>query len=78
MSNQELTPWFPADVKPARVGWYQRNWPHHEDWENDYWDGVKWHYGNPNNRTSGEAMMNRLWRGLVKKSNNPVEKPRRF
>ncbi|GAA0809226.1 hypothetical protein [Cupriavidus gilardii] len=26
MNEQELTPWFPADVKPARDGVYQRDY----------------------------------------------------
>ena len=36
-----LTPWFPADVKPVRVGVYEI---HTNSWEAyyAYWSGQKW------------------------------------
>lgn len=39
--KQKLTPWFPADVKPVYVGWYQCQF--HQQiplWR--YWDGQDW------------------------------------
>lgn len=37
----KMTPWFPGDVKPVRVGVYQR----HYSFENDrfcHWNGLFW------------------------------------
>ena len=46
MSTNELTPWFDAIVKPARVGVYQVDWkPSAQESEYQwyaYWDGREW------------------------------------
>lgn len=42
--SEELTPWFPAAVKPARIGVYQVA-PFAKDeprWS--YWDGMNWSF----------------------------------
>jgi hypothetical protein len=70
MSEQELTPWFPADIKPVHVGWYNVG-VHclgffHESGSNWWWDGESWlaypHAGKPSIR------QDRKWRGLVSRS----------
>lgn len=44
----EYTDWYPADVKPVHVGFYQRKYAgdEFETYEPaqmpDYWDGEKW------------------------------------
>lgn len=39
--SQKLTPWFPADVKPVHVGWYQCKYGSQVPvWR--YWDGADW------------------------------------
>jgi|APGre2960657373_1045057.scaffolds.fasta_scaffold136004_1 hypothetical protein len=38
----KLTPWFPANVKPVRVGVYEVRMK--APWYR-YWDGVHWHAG---------------------------------
>jgi hypothetical protein len=43
---EKLTPWFPADVKPVRVGVYQTKvdaLPGERFY--NYWDGGSWHGG---------------------------------
>lgn len=43
MSKQELTPWFPADMKPVRVGMYEREYNFWTGLDaRDYWNGEKW------------------------------------
>jgi hypothetical protein len=39
----KLTPWFPAKVKPVKVGVYQSKKPF-LSWYR-YWDGEYWHSG---------------------------------
>lgn len=40
----DVTPWFPASVRPVRVGLYQRNYgdPRYLNKVPDYWDGFAW------------------------------------
>ena len=68
----KLTPWFPPDVKPVRVGWYHTGCdsdnPINSGGESAYnwwWDGHGWH-DYPNGYPSRDQ--NRYWRGL---SENP-------
>jgi hypothetical protein len=39
MAKQKLTPWFPADIEPARNGVYERDW---DDGSSNY---ARWHNG---------------------------------
>jgi len=67
MSN-ELTPWFPAKVRPVRVGYYERDYGISVDEVPDYWDGRRWWVvpvSNLNERMAG--VPNLPWRGLAKK-----------
>ncbi len=68
---QQLTPWFDGSVKPARVGWYQRDYGRccqAEEYQYpDYWDGDNWYVGvggrKPTNLICNGDMP---WRGLTK------------
>lgn len=42
MAKQKLTPWFPADAKPARIGVYQRLFDCHERYA--LWNGESWRF----------------------------------
>lgn len=62
---QELTPWFPADVKPVHVGWYHTNVPFFRETlvpstYNWWWDGHDW-IEPP--RLGQSIYQNRRWRG---------------
>lgn len=73
----KLTPWFPPEIKPIRVGWYQRKWRKDNDWFANYWDGAHWHHSESATATTQipiephyEAIChceNMYWRGLAKK-----------
>jgi hypothetical protein len=75
-NNPELTPWFPPDVKPVRVGWYHTGLKDlcpigNSDFEgidNLWWSGVKWL-----TRKNGVPLFyqNRYWRGLAAKAVQP-------
>lgn len=64
-----ITPWYPADVKPVRVGVYERKIVVWKVWFS-YWNGKKWSIGG---RTPKEAMLYKNirsnvilpWRGLT-------------
>ncbi len=68
MSKQKLTPWFRADVKPVRVGFYERQW-NVAGWSREqclgYWDGWCWRYVGKNREIEDVAYSNRRWRGLA-------------
>lgn len=67
MTNPELTPWFPADVKPVRVGYYEIDWYGDGNMRGlspDYWDGKQWRLFGP----SGDIFVGApSWRGLAVK-----------
>ncbi|WVR18311.1 hypothetical protein y223_00031 [Bordetella phage PY223] len=66
----ELGSIMPGDVKPARVGWYMRNYG---NWRScrDYWDGQTWILGGDDGAMLHEATAQNLqWRGLAQ----PFEK----
>lgn len=72
MSEQKLTDWFPADVKPVNVGWYEREYAAQYIQEMfDWWDGKQfWLFGgskrkHPNFAKMEPASSNRRWRGLT-------------
>ncbi len=70
-----VTEWFPADIKPVRVGVYQikDGFMDEVDWYS-YWNGLEWRYAG---YTPKEAYQDRLekhslnqyqkWRGLSSK-----------
>ena len=67
----KYTDWYPAEVKPVHVGFYQRRYAEHEFeiYEPaqipDYWDGKRWLL-NWNGNISGEIQLltSLPWRGL--------------
>jgi hypothetical protein len=74
-TDTQLTPWFPARVKPARVGVYQTqdsDLPGYTYY--NLWDGKRWHYGDQELRTHqvwfdpwpDNAASLKRWRGLAK------------
>lgn len=69
----KLTPWFPSDVKPASVGFYERKYSSsdagQQSYDLDYWSGAGWHYGNGKiKRPRDRALIQcREWRGLAVK-----------
>lgn len=78
--KQELTPWFPATVKPARKGWYEvgESTPIHRNSYGmltgrpfRYWTGRQWLIAKPNLGWSFTSIFGKYpchqWRGLAKK-----------
>lgn len=70
----KLTPWFPPDVKPVHVGWYETNngiGPN----GHSYWRGFKWSGTYFRNFSLVElrslnysgAVQRKHWRGLAEK-----------
>lgn len=71
MSKKKLTGWFPADMKPARVGFYQRKYPDIDMTPEyspahmpDFWDGAQWLLS-WNGNVSGPVSYQLPWRGLA-------------
>ena len=60
------TPWFPADVKPARNGKYQVRNVVSGDPFHGYWNNGKWRFSNRSNAAKFRHQ-EREWRGLAKK-----------
>jgi hypothetical protein len=63
------TPWIPGNVKPVRVGVYQR---HHDNYDTIFsrWDGEMWYAGldnvkSANSSTLDSAYQQLPWRGLA-------------
>jgi hypothetical protein len=74
--SEKLTPWFPADVKPARVGVYEKDFQIDEGHRSfQYWSGRRWWYGTGNPEGTKKAFLSaphgecrprpRPWRGLA-------------
>lgn len=67
-----LTEWFDVWVKPARKGWYQREWssvlPHClAEHAPDYWDGSNWYNGYGSDQVGNLSGQHLRWRGLAVK-----------
>lgn len=59
-----LTPWFPASVKPVRVGWYETKVVGTYGPAMSHWDGLLWYV------VEGSLVcfyQDRKWRGLADK-----------
>ena len=63
----KLTPWFPPEVKPVRVGMYQCKMCIGMNFSRDlhYWNGENWWYAR--NHILGDPLRNVTWRGLARK-----------
>lgn len=65
MRRPKKTGWFPAHIKPVRVGWYETRNPFDYAKVSDFrwwWDGVRWTHGPGQAYTT---FQNRTWRGLA-------------
>lgn len=66
----KLTPWYPGNVKPVRVGVYERDYPG----EGIYfckWNGKRWHAGNKKLKLAKKVPIPSFsqslpWRGIAK------------
>jgi hypothetical protein len=69
----KLTPWFPANAKPVRVGVYEIKKDGMPAWYRR-WDGKYWYLGDINPETAAQenivlgSSMPRPWRGLAEES----------
>ena len=71
--GQKLTPWYPANVKPCRLGWYIRRIPKGQMFEGPigsaYWDGLFWfkdYKGHKPHQHALSLWQDCEWRGLNK------------
>lgn len=63
--SERLTEWFPANVKPALPGWYEREYG--IEWmakSHDYWNGRYWLVGD-GKVARVRASSDMRWRGLA-------------
>lgn len=72
--TKKLTPWFPGDVKPARKGVYERDFPNGSLYSR--WNGRHWIFGyyaveHAATRVGKSLYQTKRWRGL---SSNPKAK----
>ena len=79
MKYHGLTPWYPMNIKPARIGVYQADWNIPSPaFENDVWyayfDGKEWGWMQPNpDKALRSYQMEQhrrhaylIWRGIAK------------
>lgn len=66
MKEENLTPWFPAEVKPVHVGFYQASIFAHEEGPIMWWTGKEWEWVDEDGIAS-PASQDRFWRGLRSK-----------
>lgn len=72
MSKQKLTEWFPANVKPVRKGFYQREYE--SEWMIgycDFWDGEEWILMSITGLPTGPVTTQLRWRGLASDPSKP-------
>ena len=68
--DEDLTPWFPADVKPVRPGVYRVKY--FGDCGYAFWDGKRWGWAQLSIRKAiveaepSTAAQEKVWRGLNK------------
>ena len=61
----KLTKWYPADIKPVRIGWYETKRQNGQISTFKWWfDGNKWRAGQDDFVCNEQ---NRVWRGLAEK-----------
>lgn len=78
-NNPELTPWFPPEVKPVRVGWYEthmlKSIVGHSFWAGNKWSntyfGESWNEINLRSISFDGAIQKKTWRGLAVKAVQP-------
>lgn len=63
------TPWYPAHIKPVRVGWYEVISSVVPEGEMMFWDGgLLWWTGRGGGVFCGPLVPGDKWRGLTKPS----------
>ena len=68
----KLTPWFPGDVKPVRVGVYERDYLPSNPRAYCYWAGMKWSTWRRTPRQAADGyckpsgFQKLPWRGVLK------------
>jgi hypothetical protein len=70
MSKRKLTPWFPAQTPPARIGLYERRVVAGTERRFSYWNGKFWGLSLESKETAVEyrnsiSAMNTDWRGYL-------------
>lgn len=75
MKEDQLTPWFPAEVKPVRIGFYQTMFGSTLSEGYSFWDGKNWwcQYKGLDRAIfwgsrDGKGDQTKIWRGLRSKS----------
>lgn len=73
----KVTPWYPGDVKPVRVGVYERDHVHdvrYSYWNGHYWGGwAKKRTHARNNKDAPSALQSIPWRGIARTPRPTVE-----
>ncbi|WP_157266416.1 hypothetical protein [Azohydromonas aeria] len=59
-----VTPWFACSVRPARIGWYERQFT--DGIYRQWWNGVAWLFGPDKNQHWRQVDSYPCWRGLNK------------
>jgi hypothetical protein len=63
----DRTPWYPAHIKPVRVGWYEIGCDYTQDVVMMFWDGgLLWWTGRDGGVSCGPLVPGDKWRGLTK------------
>lgn len=75
--SKKLTPWFPGDVKPVRVGYYVRDWYGDGDSRHitpDFWSGDSWEtcYAGGSRERAEFSRQSMKWRGLATPASKEV------
>ena len=61
------TPWYPAHIKPVRIGWYEIGCDDTQDVVMMFWDGgLLWWTGRDGGVSCGPLVPGDKWRGLTK------------
>jgi len=61
------TPWYPAHIKPVRIGWYELGHVDTQDVDRMFWDGrLLWWTGRGGKVFCGPLLPGDKWRGLTK------------
>lgn len=62
----EITEWFGPEIKPTKIGWYERDYTFYLDGiEHDWWDGRCWRVGLGRGSFSSTPSPAKMrWRGL--------------
>jgi hypothetical protein len=74
VSGPSVTPWFPVDINPVRVGWYEYAGTSLRIGGRRYWNGKAWVY-TPDAKYSFSPYPLDHWRGLTKPAEQEARKP---